>query len=393
MKKHIVLFTFLFYGIFSISGAANTADPAVPDPFQRFDAESRLTIDYTDLDSLLGTVVLDTGRSTRERAPSTRPRTGTRMKVTVNRATVNEGNRFLYEVFQNNEKNQQVIQQIRDRLEKLPGATPLENFSRDEQLAYWINLYNITILDEIIGVYPEQNLKELLVGEDSILSRKTLEVAGVPLSLNDIQFTILKHNYENKPLVIYGLYQGIIGGPNIRKSAYSGKYVYGDLLDNAKEFINSNRGTESKNKRVFRVSSLYERNEVFFDDSGSDLTEHLLRYLDGDEYDELQVATEIKPDIDDWTITDLYGSYRDLGGHFANSNAALVGSAANAPTTRLLGRTVPGSRHSPAVAAHLDELNKKREETDQEITVVTVEELGPVPYATDAADNDDGEEN
>jgi hypothetical protein len=106
MKKHIVLFTFLFYGIFSISGAANTADPAVPDPFQRFDAESRLTIDYTDLDSLLGTVVLDTGRSTREKAPSTRSRTGTRMKVTVNRATVNEGNRFLYEVFQNNEENQ-----------------------------------------------------------------------------------------------------------------------------------------------------------------------------------------------------------------------------------------------------------------------------------------------
>ena len=93
-----------------------------------------------------------------------------------------------------------------------------------------------------------------------------------------------------------------------------------------------NRGTESKNKRVFRVSSLYERNLVFFDDSSSDLTEHLLRYLDGDEYDELQVATEIKPDIDDWTITDLYGSYRDLGAHFANSNAALVGAAANSPT-------------------------------------------------------------
>jgi hypothetical protein len=112
MKKHIVLFTFLFYGIFSISGVAITADPTVPDPFQRFDAESRLTIDYTDLDSLLGTVVLDTGRLTRERAPSTRSRTGTRMKVTVNRATVNEGNRFLYEVFQNNEENQQVIRQI-----------------------------------------------------------------------------------------------------------------------------------------------------------------------------------------------------------------------------------------------------------------------------------------
>ena len=329
MNKYILFVGLLFYGIFSVSEEANATDPSVPDPFQRFDANSRLTIDYTDLNSLLGTLVLDTGRSNRMKAASTQTQTGTRMKVSENKATVNEGNRFLFEVFDDNEENQQVLRKIRDRLENLPTATPLENFSRNEQLAYWLNLYNITILDEIVKVYPEHNLKRLLVGKKSILSMKLLMVSGISLSLNDIQFTILRNNYENNPLVIYGLFQGIIGGPNIRKSAYSGKYVYGDLVDNAVEFINSNRGTESKNKRVFRVSSLYERSEVFFNDSGSDLTTHLLRYLDGKEHDELQAATTIKPDINDWTITDLFGSFREVGGSFANSNAALVGSVSN----------------------------------------------------------------
>ena len=393
MKTYILLFTFLFYGILSISGEANTADPTVPDPFQRFDADSRLSIDYTDLDSLLGTVVLETGRSTREKAAPTRARTGTRMKITVNRATVNEGNRFFYEVFYNNEENQQVLGQIRNRLEKLPATTPLENFSRDEQLAYWLNLYNITILDEIVKVYPEQNLKDLLVGNKSTLSKKLLMVAGVPLSLNDIQFTILKNNYENNPLIIYGLYQGIIGGPNIRKSAFSGTYVYGDLADNAREFINSNRGTESKNKRVFRVSSLYERNEVFFDDSSSDLTNHLLRYLDWEEHDDLEAATEIKPDINDWTITDLYGSHRDVGAHFANSSAALVGSTNNSQTPSFSRKADAGSRYSPTVLSHLDEINRNREESDTQISVVTVEELGQVSGEINAAENDDKEEN
>ena len=393
MNKYILFFVFLFCGIFSVSAETNAADPTVPDPFQRFDADSSLTIDYVDLNSLLGTVVLDTGRSTRKKAASSHAQTGTRMKMSLNRATVYEGNRFLFEVFDGNEENQQVLRKIRHRLEKLPAATPLENYSRDEQLAYWLNLYNITILDEIVKVYPAHDLKDMLVGKKSILSMKLLTVAGIPLSLNDIQFTILKNNYENNPLIIYGLFQGIIGGPNIRKSAYSGAYVYGDLGDNAVEFINSNRGTASKNKRVFRVSSLYQRNEVFFKDSDPDLTRHLLRYLDGEEHDELQAATTIKPDINDWTITDLYGSFRDLGGNFANNNAALVGSVSNSQAARLSSHAPAVSRYSPAVTAQLDELNKKRAESGREVGVVTVEELGQFSDETDAVNNGGLEEN
>ena len=219
---------------------------------------------------------------------------------------------------------------------------------------------------------------------------KLLMVSGISLSLNDIQFTILRNNYENNPLVIYGLFQGIIGGPNIRKSAYSGKYVYGDLVDNAVEFINSNRGTESKNKRVFRVSSLYERSEVFFNDSGSDLTTHLLRYLDGKEHDELQAATTIKPDINDWTITDLFGSFREVGGSFANSNAALVGSVSNSQAGRLSSSAPAVSRYSPAVMARLEELNRKSAESERAVGVVTIEELDQVSDEPKAADDSDG---
>ena len=388
MNKYILFFGLFFYGIFSVSGGANAADSSVPDPFQRFDADSRLIIDYTDLNSLLGAAVLDTGRSTRKKAASTQSQSGTRMKISrVNRATVNEGNRFLFEVFDDNEGNRQVLRKIRDRLENLPTATPLENFSRDEQLAYWLNLYNITILDEIVKVYPEHDLKKLLVGKKSILSMKLLMVAGIPLSLNDIQFTILRNNYENNPLVIYGLFQGIIGGPNIRKSAYSGTNVYGDLVDNAVEFTNSNRGTASNNKRVFRVSSLYERNEVFFNDPGSDLTTHLLRYLDGKENDELQAATTIKPDINDWTITDLYGSFREVGGSLAN-NAALAQCNSQLGSLRL--NTAAVSQYSPAEKARLEELNRKRAESEREVGIVTNEELDQVSDETAAADDDDG---
>ena len=381
MNKHIFSITFLISGFFSISSMAGVTDSPVPDPFQRFDNDSRLTINYTDLNSLLEAVVLDTGRSNRKKASSFQTQTGTRMKVSVNRATVNEGNRFYFEIFRDNEKNQKTLRSIRTRLENIPAANALEKFSRDEQLAYWLNLYNTTMLDEIVKVYPKRDLEDLLVGKKSIMSKKTLMVAGVPLSLNDIQFTILKLNYDTNPLIIYGLYQGIIGGPNIRKTAYSGKYVYADLIENAMEFINSNRGTESKSKQTFRVSSLYKRNEPFFINFDTDLTEHLLNYLEGDERVEFQVATKIKADIDDWTVTDLFGSSRNLAGSLANSNAALVGAVTGANSSRLASKAAGMTRYSPEVLEHLNELNRKR--TAERTGTVTIEELGQATDETD----------
>ena len=378
MKKNAYSSLLILFGMLSICGALFAADSATPDVFERHDPDSRLTIGYDDLDSLLGTVVLDTGMSTREIAKPSDANTGTRMKTSVSRATINEGNRFFFETFDTNQENQQILRDIRNRLENLPAATPLERFSRKEQLAYWINLYNITILDEIVKVYPRHNLKGLLVGRNAVLSKKTLNVAGVPLSLNDIQFTILSHNYDNNSLIIYGLYQGIIGGPNIRKSAYSGRNIYHELGDNAAEFINSNRGTQVKNERVFRVSSLYKRNEVFFNESGPDLTEHLLRYLEEPQRGELQAATKIKKDISDWTITDLYGSYREAAGSLANNSAALLGSVPGSKGSYLTSKATKG-RYSPAVTQQLDELNEKRESNEPDVIgVVTVEELEQV---------------
>jgi hypothetical protein len=386
MKKYVISVSILICGLFSIPAVATAAESAVPDPFQRFDANSKLTIDYRDFDSLLDTVVLNTGRSNRSKASTSRSTTGTRMKSSVNRSTVNEGNRFYFEVFGNSAQNQQTISKIQSRLESIPTAVALENFSRDEQLAYWINLYNITMLNEIIKAYPERELEDLLVGKNSVLSKKILQVAGVPLSLNDIQFTILRQNYENDPLIIYGLYQGNIGSPNIRKSAYTGKDVYADLIDNALEFVNSNRGTDSKNKRTFRVSSLYERNAMFFPDFNNDLTEHLLTYLEGEERGELQTATKIKTDIDDWTVTDLFGTTRDPGASFANSNAALNGAlgGSGAASSRLTDRSVVASRYSPEVLKHLNDINQKK--IEQREGTVTIEEMGQVTEEADTTE-------
>jgi hypothetical protein len=395
--KNIFLTIITVISGLALADVSNAATPTVPEPFRGFDANSKYTISYEDLTAALDTVVVDTGRSTREVAAPSSSQIGTRMKVSVKRSTVNEANRFYYEIFKNDQEARQLLLGIQKSLEQIPNEAPLEYFSRDEQLAYWLNLYNVTILNEIIKIYPKRDLKKVVTGKKSILDKKILKVAGIPLSLNDIQYTILKKNYNDDPLIIYGLYQGYIGGPNIRKRAYTGNSVYRALKNNAIEFINSNRGTDSSDEKVFQVSSLYDRNRVYFPDFNSDLTAHLKVYLEGRELTDLQSATKLKANINDWTVTDLGGSKRDLSATSSSNSAALLSSVkattqgvSGAPSAAPAGTGFAGtgtsdlatkdrSRIDQGLLRKLQAISAEREQENNQNATVTIEELGQVP--------------
>ena len=325
MLRYIQAAGLAFCGFLTLNQAAGAVEREVPEPFRGFDNTSEVAINYDGLSDLLRTVVVDVGPSARIIAEPVRATTGTRMKERKNRFTETEGNRFFFEAFLDNDEARRYLREIQQNLEQLPSNTPLNQLSRDEQLAYWLNLYNVTVLNEVIAVYPRRNLKKLFRGRNSIFREKLLTVAGVPLSLDDIQFTILKQNYDSDPLILYGLYQGIVGGPNIRTAAYNGGTVYHALEENAFRFVNSNRGTFFRSDEdVFHVSSFYDRNRAFFPDFDADLTDHLLGLLEGPEREALQTMARIRPNLDDWTVTDLGVNRHRIAGSLADNQAAML---------------------------------------------------------------------
>lgn len=381
----------------------STTHATVPEPFQRFDASSENTINYRVLTQWLKTVVMDIGPSDRSSARSSAS-IGTLIAPKTSNKTAFEGNRVFFENFVGNEQAKQVLKGIRENLERIPSDFPLENFNRDEQLAYWLNLYNVTILNEIVAVYPKRDLEDLLAGEDSILSKKLLTVSGVPLSLNDIQYSILKENYDNNPLIIYGLYQGIIGGPNIRPFAFSGTTVYRALTNNAIEFVNSNRGVSRDPSRnnVHKVSSLYERNRDYFPDFNNDLSSHLLKYLEGKTRKNFRSERTLMPVINDWTVTDLFGTFPVVRTSAATNPAAFLGALiSTVPGDPSLGGGVMGAsigggtaaylskitglrKISPLAYKHLIKINKKWVAQNRRNGMVTMEELGEFPVDPEA---------
>lgn len=409
MNRSITALAAVSASLFVCVAFASTNSYQVPEKFQRFDAASNFQIKYGDVDAILNTMVVDVGRSSREKADESTAKTGTRMKTKVKRDTAKEGNRFFFEEFQKNEDYRAMLRSVRQSLEIIPEQVPLESFNRKEQLAYWLNLYNITMLDQLVQIYPERDLKKELNGKKSILEQKVLNVSGESLSLNDIQ-TILATNYGRDPLHLYGLYQGIVGGPNIRQKAYTAENVQRYLQDNAEEFVNSNRGTQD-NDGKFEVSTYYERNANYFPDWDEDLKQHLMRYIEGPERAGLQAANTLRADINDWTVTDVYGTMNTIGGSFTDSKAAMMdavqtqqqgpdGGASgqvsgnmSVASSMVISKTPSPNRFSPEVLTHLDALKEQVEMRNlSKEGTVTIEEMGQAEDAQSAESTEEDPE-
>ncbi|SDE21233.1 DUF547 domain-containing protein [Kordiimonas lacus] len=286
--------------------------------FRGDDPKSELSINYNDLSALLEQTVLDTGMSDRTEAGKARPTAGSRIIRGSTDTTRLEGNRIDFHSFLGG--NLDVVKGLRDDLAKVPSVLPLNQLTRNEQLAYWLNLYNITLISQISEIFPETNLKKFY---PSLWEEKVLTVAGTPLSLNDIHHKILIPKYKN-PLIMYGLFQGVIGGPNIRPEAYTGRAIWDQLKDNAFEFINSNRGAFVR-ERILRASYFYEVNEALFPDFDRDVRRHLLKHAKPHFADKIMSgSTVVGTGQSNWYIADLYGGNRSKGSANTNGGALLL---------------------------------------------------------------------
>ncbi len=323
-----LFFTALGVVFLGLSVPAMAADEAhVPTPFQGDDPSSTLSIRYDDLSQVLKAVVLEAGRSDRSRGSRAQPAAASHIIRAASSHYSLEGNRVMFSALEG-DRNLAVLAAIRKSLEAVPDTLPLKLLSRDEQLAYWLNLYNVTVIEQIAAIYPETRLKRHYSGSRSIWDRKLLKVAGVPLSLNDIHHKILVPKYRN-PLVMYGMFQGFAGGPNIRPEAYDGQRVMAQLTDNAEEFVNSNRGMHRRD-RLMKVSHLYEVNRDLFPNWDMDLRRHLHRYADDVYQERVKSASRFAPSITNYAIADIHNGYKGRGTSVSTNPAALLGAIRSA---------------------------------------------------------------
>ena len=180
----------------------------------------------------------------------------------------------------------------------------IDNFNRQEQLAYWINLYNALTVQTISDYYPVANIQEIRIspGLFSIgpWGANLITITGTPVSLDDIDNRIIRPIW-NDQRTHYTLNNGTIGAPNLSKKAYQGNTLDAQLNEAAFTYINSLRGVQVIEGKLI-ISKIYDWYEEDFGGTKQDVIKHLLLFSREPLFSQLKHINSIDSYIYNWHI-------------------------------------------------------------------------------------------
>ena len=151
-------------------------------------------------------------------------------------------------------------------------------YSRDEQMAYWINLYNALTVFVIVPRYPVDSIKEIKSGivDFGPWNLELFPLQGEKLTLNQIEHRILRPIWKD-PRIHYAANCASLGCPNLFPEAYRSDNLEQILEQAAKDYINHPRGVQVQGDELV-VSSIYDWYKSDFGGTDAGVIAHLKKY-------------------------------------------------------------------------------------------------------------------
>lgn len=166
--------------------------------------------------------------------------------------------------------------------------------NKNEQFAYWVNLYNAVTVDIILDHYPVPSIREIrLSGVFSVgpWKKKIVTVKGVRLSLDDIEHQILRPLWRD-PRVHYAVNCAAVGCPNLQTKAFTSARLEKMLDKGARDYINSPRGVKLRDGKVV-ASKIFSWFAADFGGNEKSVLAHISRYAKPTLASQISDATRI----------------------------------------------------------------------------------------------------
>ena len=108
-------------------------------------------------------------------------------------------------------------EQFEKSLDQLAAAKP-DEMSYNEQMAFWINAYNVLVIKGVIDHYPIKSVKKVKLF-NGFFSRLKFQVAGETYSLDHIEHDIIRKEFVD-PRIHFALVCASISCPPIENKVY-----------------------------------------------------------------------------------------------------------------------------------------------------------------------------
>jgi hypothetical protein len=184
------------------------------------------------------------------------------------------------------------------------SGTLVSLLNRNEQMAFWINLYNALTVRVILDHYPVESILKISISPGFFSTgpwgKKLVEVEGRKLSLDDIEHRILRPIWKDAR-IHYVVNCASVGCPNLRIGAYTGANIDAQLTEAARGYINDLRGGSFEGAD-FIVSSLYKWYAGDFGANPQEILAHMLRFAAPEKAARIRAHGRIDEYFYDWDL-------------------------------------------------------------------------------------------
>lgn len=164
------------------------------------------------------------------------------------------------------------IEKLKKYLYLLEDNPPNSTWTRNEQMAYWINAYNAFTVQLIIRHYPIESIKDIggkiqIPFINSPWDIEFIRIGDHVYDLNDIEHDILREVFKD-PRIHFAIVCASKSCPKLLNTAYEAKKLDQQLDKQAKSFIND--PTRNKiTKDEVEMSKIFSWFKEDFIDNGS----------------------------------------------------------------------------------------------------------------------------
>lgn len=188
----------------------------------------------------------------------------------------------------------------------------IARYNRDEQIAFWMNLYNASMVDLVLDNPAADSVLQIRGPGINVVGpwlRPVARVHGKQVSFNDIEHHILRAAFNDMGMPVhYGVNCASMGCPSLSPRAHTGENWRENLKRTAHQFINCPHGVRVEDGKLFTSKIYYS---WFMDDFGGSeakVIEHLLQYAEPELAAELEKHHTISGDFYDWRLNQPGGT-------------------------------------------------------------------------------------
>ncbi|MED7789147.1 DUF547 domain-containing protein [Francisella sp. 19X1-34] len=151
-------------------------------------------------------------------------------------------------------------------------------YNKNQQLAYWINMYNMLTIQVILQHYPVKSITDIDKGwfGSKVWDQNVVKIDGKELTLNDIEHRIIRPIWHD-PRVHSAVNCASMSCPNLSKDAYQGDQINMQLNKSFSTWINSSKGFELKNNDIY-ISKIFDWYGSDFGDQ-TQMRQFIAKYL------------------------------------------------------------------------------------------------------------------